>query len=86
MLIMQETVVVLDSDYEGLAFDCTGCSSLEGSKTGWFASDDKQAVSFWCHMSVPQSLSTQISCTRQRNATSFFPKSHDCSNLTDSSI
>eukprot|EP00731_Ephydatia_muelleri_P007199 Em0003g1447a len=38
----QETQVVLDSDYEDLAFDCTGCSSPEGSKTGWFASNDKQ--------------------------------------------
>ena len=38
----QETEVVLDSDYDDLAFDCTGCSTPEGSKTGWFASDDKQ--------------------------------------------
>ncbi|KAL5506370.1 hypothetical protein EMCRGX_G007994 [Ephydatia muelleri] len=29
----QETEVVLDSDYDDLAFDCTGCSSPEGSKT-----------------------------------------------------
>eukprot|EP00731_Ephydatia_muelleri_P012410 Em0006g1304a len=29
----QETEVVLDSDYDDLAFDCTGCSTPEGSKT-----------------------------------------------------
>eukprot|EP00731_Ephydatia_muelleri_P031456 Em0022g970a len=30
----QETEVVIDSDYDDLAFDCTGCSTPEGSKTG----------------------------------------------------
>ena len=38
----QEAEVVLDTDYEDLAFNCTGCSSPEDSKTVWFASDDKR--------------------------------------------
>ena len=79
----QETEVVLDSDYDDLAFDCTGCSTPEGSKTGWFASDDKQ----FPFGAICLFLNYYQLSTRQRNATSsFFPKSHDCSNLTNSSI
>eukprot|EP00731_Ephydatia_muelleri_P016132 Em0009g556a len=44
----QETEVVLDSDYDDLAFDCTGCSTPEGSKTGWFASDSFLLVPYVC--------------------------------------